>query len=64
MKLLSAQEVAKILGCAESTVRTNAAKGKFGFRTVKIGSLWKFPDEEVYEYAYGKDWRERINENN
>ena len=62
MKLLSAQEVAKLLGCAESTIRTNAAKDRLGFRTVKVGSLWKFPDEEVYQHLYGSNWREIVKE--
>lgn len=57
MKLISAQEVAKIMNCAESTIRTNAKKGTLGFDSVKIGSLWKFRDEDVYEYVYGKNWR-------
>lgn len=57
MKLISAQETAKILGCAESTIRTNAKKGVLGFQAVKVGALWKFRDEEVYEYVYGKNWR-------
>ena len=57
MKLITAQEVAKIMGCAESTIRTNAAKGTLGFPAVKVGKLWKFRDEEVYEYVYGKDWK-------
>lgn len=58
MKLITAQEVAKIMGCAESTIRTNAKKGTLGFEAVKVGSLWKFRDEEVYEYVYGKNWRD------
>lgn len=58
MKLITAQEVAKIMGCAESTIRTNAKKGTLGFTAVKVGSLWKFRDEEVYEYVYGKNWRD------
>jgi excisionase family DNA binding protein len=58
LKLISAQEVAKIMGCAESTIRTNAKKGTLGFTAVKVGSLWKFRDEEVYEYVYGKNWRD------
>lgn len=57
MKLITAQEVAKIMDCAESTIRTNAAKGTLGFPAVKVGKLWKFRDEEVYEYVYGKDWK-------
>ena len=58
MKLISAQELAKILGVNETTVRKNAAKGTYPFRTVRVGSLWKFADEEVYEYVYGSKWRE------
>ena len=57
MKLITAQEVAKIMNCAESTIRTNAAKGTLGFPAVKVGKLWKFRDEEVYEYVYGKNWK-------
>jgi excisionase family DNA binding protein len=57
LKLISAQEVAKIMGCAESTIRTNAKKGTLGFTAVKVGSLWKFRDSDVYEYVYGKDWK-------
>jgi excisionase family DNA binding protein len=57
LKLITAQEVAKIMDCAESTIRTNAAKGTLGFPAVKVGKLWKFRDEEVYEYVYGKDWK-------
>lgn len=60
MKLITAQEVAKIMGCAESTIRTNAKKGTLGFTAVKVGSLWKFRDEEVYEYVYGKNWRDIV----
>ena len=60
MKLISAQEVEKIMNCAESTIRTNAKKGTLGFDAVKIGSLWKFRDEEVYEYVYGKNWRDIV----
>lgn len=60
MKLISAQEVAKIMNCAESTIRTNAKKGTLGFEAVKVGSLWKFRDEDVYEYVYGKNWRDIV----
>ena len=60
MKLITAQEVAKIMGCAESTIRTNAKKGTLGFTAVKVGSLWKFRDEDVYEYVYGKNWRDIV----
>lgn len=60
MKLITAQEVAKIMDCAESTIRTNAAKGTLGFPAVKVGKLWKFRDEEVYEYVYGKNWRDIV----
>lgn len=58
MRFITAKEVAKILGVNESTVRINAAKGRLGFRHIKVGSLWKFPEDEVYEYVYGKNWRE------
>ena len=60
MKLITAQEVAKIMNCAESTIRTNAKKGTLGFEAVKVGSLWKFRDEDVYEYVYGKNWKEIV----
>ena len=60
MRLLSTQEVAQILGVSESGVRLNAQKGRLGFRTVRVGSKWKFPDEEVYLYAYGANWREHV----
>lgn len=60
MKLLSTQEVAQILGVSESGVRLNAQKGRLGFRTVRVGSKWKFPDEDVYLYAYGANWREHV----
>ena len=62
MKLITEQEVAKIMGCAESTIRTNAKKGTLGFTAVKVGSLWKFRDEEVYEYVYGKDWKSIVSD--
>lgn len=48
------------MNCAESTIRTNAKKGTLGFGAVKVGSLWKFRDEEVYEYVYGKNWKEIV----
>lgn len=60
MKLITAQEVAKIMNCTESTIRTNAKKGTLGFEAVKVGSLWKFRDEDVYEYVYGKNWRDIV----
>lgn len=60
MKLLTAQQVAKLLGVNETTVRINASKGRLGFRHIKVGSLWKFPEDEVYEYIYGQNWREII----
>lgn len=58
MKFLSAPEVAKILGVDQTTIRANAAKNRLGFRCVRVGKLWKFPAEEVYEYVYGQNWRE------
>lgn len=58
MKLLSAPEVAKLLRVSPCTIRMNAAKGRLGFRTVKVGSLWKFPENEVMEYIYGKNYQE------
>lgn len=48
------------MNCAESTIRTNAKKGTLGFGAVKVGSLWKFRDEDVYEYVYGKNWKEIV----
>lgn len=60
MTFLSAPEVAKILGVDQTTVRANAAKNRLGFRCVRVGKLWKFPAEEVYEYVYGKNWREVV----
>lgn len=48
------------MNCAESTIRTNAKKGTLGFGAVKVGSLWKFRDEDVYEYVYGKNWRDIV----
>ena len=59
MRLLSSQEVAKLLRISPCTVRMNAAKGRLGFRTVKVGALWKFPDEDVYKYLYGTNWKEK-----
>ena len=63
MKLLTAQQVAKLLGVNETTVRINASKGRLGFRHIKVGSLWKFPEDEVYEYIYGQNWREIVGRN-
>lgn len=63
MKLLTAQQVAKLLGVNETTVRINASKGRLGFRHIKVGSLWKFPEDEVYEYVYGQNWREIVGRN-
>ena len=60
MKLLSTQEVAKLLRVSDCSIRMNAAKGKLGFRAVKVGALWKFPDEDVYKYLYGEDWKEKM----
>lgn len=60
MKFLSAPEVAKILGVDQTTIRANAAKNRLGFRCVRVGKLWKFPAEEVYEYVYGQNWREVV----
>ena len=62
MNWLSAQQVAKILGIHESTVRINAGKGKFSFSAVRVGSLWKFPEDEVMEFRYGKNWKEILKE--
>ena len=60
MKLLSAQEVAKILGVHQTTVRVNAKSGKYPFRTIRVGSLWKFPEDEVMEFLYGENWKEVV----
>ena len=60
MKFLSAQEVAKILGIHETTVRANAKNGRLGISHVRVGSLWKFPEDEVYEHMYGKNWKEMV----
>ena len=58
MNFLSAQQVAKILNVNESTVRVNAGKGRYPFKYIRVGSLWKFPEDEVMEFMYGKNWRE------
>lgn len=60
MKMLSAKDVAEILGCDVSTVRVNARKGTFAVPSIRVGKLYKFRDEDVYEYAYGKDWKEQV----
>jgi excisionase family DNA binding protein len=62
MKLLSAQEVADLLQCNVSTVRINAGKGRYPFRMIRIGSLYKFPAEDVYQYFYGENWKECVKE--
>ena len=62
MNWLSAQQVAKILGINESNVRINAGKCKFSFSSVRVGSLWKFPEDEVMEFRYGKNWKEILKE--
>lgn len=56
MKMLNAEQVAKILSCSESTIRNLAAKGKLGFRCLKIGAMWRFPEEDVMKYVYGDKW--------
>ena len=58
MKLLSAQEVAKVLGVNQTTVRMNAKNGKYPFRYIRVGSLWKFPEDEVMQFLYGDNWKE------
>jgi excisionase family DNA binding protein len=58
MNLLSAQEVAKLLGINETTVRLNAKNGKLPFHCLRVGSLWKFPKDEVMQFLYGNDWKE------
>lgn len=62
MRLLSTQETAEILGVSESGLRVNASKGRLGFRSVRVGSKWKFPDEDVYKYIYGENWKEYVKE--
>jgi excisionase family DNA binding protein len=57
MKLLSAKEVAKLLGINQTTVRVNAGKGAYPFRSLRVGALWKFPEEDVMKFLYGEDWK-------
>lgn len=57
MKFISAKEVAELLQCNVSTVRINAGKGRYPFRMIRIGSLYKFPEEEVKAYLYGSDYK-------
>lgn len=64
MKMLSAKEVADILGCDVSTVRVNARKGAFAVPSIRVGKLYKFRDEDVYEYAYGKNWKGQVSDEN
>lgn len=61
MNFLSVKDVAQMMGVNVSTVRANAAKGRYPFRAVRFGSLWKFPENEVKEYVYGKDYQETDN---
>jgi excisionase family DNA binding protein len=56
MELLSTQEVAKVLGIHESTVRLWATKGNMPFKAIKIGKLWKFQKADVMQYRYGTDY--------
>ena len=60
MKLLSAQEVAKILQVNQTTVRLNAKNGKYPYRCLRVGSLWKFPEDEVMQFLYGNNWKEVV----
>lgn len=60
MNLLSAQQVAKILNVDQSTVRLNASRGRYPFKHIRVGALWKFNEDEVMEFRYGKNWREII----
>ena len=64
MKLLSSKEVAELLHIKEITVRVNAEKGRLGFRAIKVGKLWKFPEEDVITYLYGKKGGENENGRN
>lgn len=57
MKLLSAKEVAKLLGINQTTVRVNASRGTYPFRSLRVGALWKFPEEDVMKFLYGEDWK-------
>lgn len=54
MKLLTAPEVATILGVDKTTVRKNAQLGKLGFRALRIGSRWKFLESDVYNFINGE----------
>lgn len=64
MTFLSVKDVANLFQCSECTVRNNAKKGSYPFRSIRIGSLYKFPKEEVLSYLYGKDYKpEAGNEN-
>lgn len=63
MKMLTAAELAKILNVSEKTVRLHARTGQYPFRCIRVGIKWKFPEEGVLEFVYGKNWKEFVNEN-
>ena len=55
MKMLTATDVAQILGCSASTIRTLATKGQLQFRCLKIGAMWRFPEDDVMAYIRGSN---------
>ena len=59
MKLLTVKEVAEILKISVSAVRWNADRGTLGFRAIRAGSQWRFPEDEVMAYVYGDAWKEK-----
>lgn len=59
MKLLTVKEVADILKISVCAVRWNAERGTLGFRAVKAGCQWRFPEDEVMAYAFGENWKEK-----
>lgn len=63
MKLLTVKEVAEILKISVSAVRWNADRGTLGFRAVRAGSQWRFPEDEVMAYIYGNNWKEKETKN-
>lgn len=56
MKMLTASDVAKLVSCSETTVRNFAAKGKLPFRCIKLGAMWRFPEDEVMAYILGPNY--------
>lgn len=50
MEFLSVAEVAKLFGINETTVRRNARTNSFPFSSIRVGGLWKFPKDEIYNY--------------